>query len=360
MEPASLPQPVQAPNSRIRRAVSRPWDFLKAHLRPVCQYVRRHFTRPSASDDAARALARRQAHLQVLQANFRPDVMQSLHETPWLAAHLAAGGEDAWDESQRTFPDRVAGHVLTRLQMHNFNFVERRQVNLPARSVRHLESIMELVFVEEVARKMAATMREAWLDPEGPSWCFLEGTFAACGRTSLTAFLEANTDTASCRAARLIVKGRTIRQVHLRKSDTTFEALESDGVTGEFSEWCDLTAGIRVPDASLPNTWKPAVAKSLCAYQGTANAYDYKREDCPDSFPDLGSAALSAESTQIGGIGWHSIASRKSSQVNISGPVDQKTLKYGRIILFEVEPPRRLASCKDHIKKSDPFSAMKK
>ncbi|KAI8308208.1 hypothetical protein K4K61_002870 [Colletotrichum sp. SAR11_59] len=305
MEPASLPQPLQAPNSRIRRAVSRPWDFLKAHLRPVCQYVRRHFTRPSASDDAARALAlalaRRQAHLQVLRANFRPDVVQSLHETPWLAAHLAAGGEDAWDESQRTFPDRVAGHVLTRLQMHNFNFVERRQVNLPARS----------------------------------------------GVTS-------------GRAARLIVKGRTIRQVHLRKSDTTFEALESDGVTGEFSEWCDLTAGIRVPDASLPNTWTPAVAKSLCAYQGTANAYDYKREDCPDSFPDLGSAALSAETTQIGGIGWHSTASRKSSQVNISGPVDQKTLKYGRIILFEVEPPRRLASCKDHIKKSDPFSAMKK
>ncbi|KAL3305844.1 hypothetical protein RB213_004236 [Colletotrichum asianum] len=300
MEPASLPQPLQAPNSRIRRAVSRPWDFLKAHLRPVCQYVRRHFTRPSASDDAARALAlalaRRQAHLQVLRANFRPDVVQSLHETPWLAAHLAAGGEDAWDESQRTFPDRVAGHVLTRLQMHNFNFVERRQVNLPARSVRHLESIMELVFVEEVARKMAATMREAWLDPEGPSWWW--------GVTS-------------GRAARLIVKGRTIRQVHLRKSDTTFEALESDGVTGEFSEWCDLTAGIRVPDASLPNTWTPAVAKSLCAYQGTANAYDYKREDCPDSFPDLGSAALSAETTQIGGIGWHSTASRKSSQGSV-------------------------------------------
>ncbi|KAI8273389.1 hypothetical protein K4K60_010930 [Colletotrichum sp. SAR11_57] len=129
MEPASQPQPVQAPNSRIRRAVSRPWDFLKAHLRPVCQYVRRHFTRPSASDDAARtlALARRQAHLQVLQTNFRPDVVQSLQETPWLAAHLAAGGDDAWDESQRTFPDRVAGHVLTRLQMHNFNFVERGQ-----------------------------------------------------------------------------------------------------------------------------------------------------------------------------------------------------------------------------------------
>lgn len=172
MEPASQPQPIQAPNSRIRRAVSQPWDFLKAHLRPVCQYARRHFTRPSASDDAARnlALARRQAHLQVLQANFRPEVVQSLQETPWLAAHLAAGGKDAWDESQRTFPDRVAGHVLTRLQMHNFNFVERGQVNEPARSVRHLESIMELVFVDEVARKMAATMREAWVDSEGPSW----------------------------------------------------------------------------------------------------------------------------------------------------------------------------------------------
>ncbi|KAJ5014770.1 hypothetical protein K4K57_001079 [Colletotrichum sp. SAR 10_99] len=175
MEPASQPQPVQAPNSRIRRAVSRPWHFLKAHLRPVCQYVRRHFTRPSASDDAARALAlaRRQAHLQVLRANFRPDVVQSLQETPWLAAHLAAGGKDAWDESQRTFPDRVAGHILTRLQMHDFNFVERGQVNLPARSVRHLESIMELVFVEEVARKMAATLREAWVDPQGPSWWWI-------------------------------------------------------------------------------------------------------------------------------------------------------------------------------------------
>ncbi|KAL3305867.1 Mipc synthase [Colletotrichum asianum] len=49
-----------------------------------------------------------------------------------------------------------------------------------------------------------------------------------------------------------------------------------------------------------------------------------------------------------------------AEQRHASGPVDQKTLKYGRIILFEVEPPRRLASCKDHIKKSDPFSAMKK
>ncbi|KAI8294536.1 hypothetical protein K4K59_005033 [Colletotrichum sp. SAR11_240] len=300
MEPASLPQPVQAPNSRIRRAVSRPWDFLTAHLRPVCQYVRRHFTRPSASDDAARALAlaRRQAHLQVLQANFRPDVVQSLQETPWLAAHLAAGGEGTWDESQRTFPDRVAGHVLTRLQMHNFNFAERRQVNLPARSPR----------------------------------VKLRGNLS---------------------------KGRTIRQVYFR-GRTILKALESAGIAGEFSEWYDLTAGIRIPDASHPNTWTPAIAKNLCVYQGTANAYNYKREDCPDSFPDLGCAALSAETTQIGGIGWHSTTSRKSSQVNINGPVDQKTLKYGRSILFEVEPPRRLASCRDHIKKSDPFSAMKK
>ncbi|KAF4853434.1 hypothetical protein CGCSCA4_v002411 [Colletotrichum siamense] len=322
MEPAPQPQPVQAPNSRIRRAVSRPWDFLKAHLRPVCQYVRRHFIRPSASDDAARTLAlvRRQAHLQVLRANFRPDVMQSLQETPWLAAHLAAGGEDAWDESQRTFPDRVAGHVLTRLQMHNFNFVERRQVNLPARSVRHMESIMELVFVDEVARKMAVTMREAWVDPEGPSWW---GSPQVKLRGNLS-------------------KG-SIRQVHFR-GRTILKALESAGVTGEFSEWYDLTAGIRVPDASTPNTWM----------------LTYQRDNWPQSFPDLGSAALSAETTQIGGIGWHSTTSRKSSQVNINGPVDQKTLKYGRSILFEVEPPRRLASCRDHIKKSDPFSAMKK
>ncbi|KAE9575604.1 hypothetical protein CGMCC3_g8485 [Colletotrichum fructicola] len=299
MEPASQPQPVQAPNSRIRRAVSRPWDFLKAHLRPVCQYVRRHFTRPSASDDAARtlALARRQAHLQVLQTNFRPDVVQSLQETPWLAAHLAAGGDDAWDESQRTFPDRVAGHVLTRLQMHNFNFVERGQVNLPARSVRHLESIMELVFVEEVARKMAATMREAWVDPEGPSWW-----------GSPQVKLRGNLSNLS--------KGRTIRQVHFR-GRTILKALESAGIAGEFSEWYDLTAGIRVPDASSPNTWMLAMARNLCIYHGTANAYIYKRVNCSESFPDLGSAALSAGTTQIGGIGWHSAPSRKSSRGSV-------------------------------------------
>ncbi|KAF4806164.1 hypothetical protein CGCSCA5_v014679 [Colletotrichum siamense] len=278
MEPASQSQPVQVPNSRIRRAVSRPWDFLKAHLRPVCQYVRRHFTRPSASDDAARALAlaRRRAHLQVLRANFRPDVVQSLQETPWLAAHLAAGGEGAWDESQRTFPDRVAGHVLTRLQMHDFNFVERGQVNLPARSVRHLESIMELVFVDEVARKMAATMREAWVDPEGPSWW---GSPQVKLRGNLS-------------------KGRTIRQVHFR-GRTILEALESAGIAGEFSEWYDLTAGIRVPDASPPNTWMLAMARNLCIYNGTANAYIYERDNWPDWFTGLKSAALSAEMAQM-------------------------------------------------------------
>ncbi|KAK2773414.1 hypothetical protein CKAH01_03874 [Colletotrichum kahawae] len=182
MEQASQPRELQAPNSRIRRAVSRPWDFLRAHLRPVCQYVRRQFNRHSAADDAARTLARRKAHLQILQANFHPDVVKSLQETPWLAAQLAAG-EDTWDESQRTFPDRVASHVLLRLQMHNLNFVERTQINRPARSVRHLESIMELVVVDEVARKMAAGMREAWWDPEGvvrPNywWVFRHKTVA--------------------------------------------------------------------------------------------------------------------------------------------------------------------------------------
>ncbi|KAI8263579.1 hypothetical protein K4K56_005528 [Colletotrichum sp. SAR 10_98] len=268
MEPASQPQPVQAPNSRIRRAVSRPWHFLKAHLRPVCQYVRRHFTRPSASDDAARALAlaRRQAHLLVLRANFRPDVVQSLQETPWLAAHLAAGGEDAWDESQRTFPDRVAGHVLTRLQMHDFNFVERGQVNLPARSVRHLESIMELVFVEEVARKMAATLREAWVDPQGPSWC-----------------LE------PCREC-FSIAGLFVK-FHLR-GGAILEALESNGITSELSEWPALAPGSGQPDASLLHTWTPALAKNLCVYHGTANAYTYKCDNWPDSFTDLKLASV--------------------------------------------------------------------
>ncbi|KAF4927617.1 hypothetical protein CGCVW01_v002322 [Colletotrichum viniferum] len=283
MEPASQPQPVQAPNSRIRRAVSQPWDFLKAHLRPVCQYVRRHFTRPSASDDAARtlALARRQAHLQVLRANFRPDVVQSLQETPWLAAHLAAGGEDAWDESQRTFPDRVAGHVLTRLQMHNFNFVERGQVNLPARSVRHLESIMELVFVEEVARKMAATMREAWVDHEGPSWwsVFRHKTVAEWMRAVVELqFSRGRSDghQASGRAARLLVKGRT----------------ESDGITSELSEWSALAPGSGPPDASLTHTWTLVMTKNLYVYRGTANAYTYKCDNWSDSFTDLKLASV--------------------------------------------------------------------
>ncbi|CAI0652222.1 unnamed protein product, partial [Colletotrichum noveboracense] len=134
----------------------------------------------------------------------------------------------------RTFPDRVAGHVLTRLQMHNFNFVERRQVNLPARSVRHLESIMELVFVEEVARKMAVMMREAWVDSEGPSWWWVSRhkTVAEWLRASLAA------DTGTG----LIVK------FHLKG---ILEALESDGTTSELSGWSDLTAGSGLLDASL-------------------------------------------------------------------------------------------------------------
>lgn len=98
---------------------------------------------------------------------------------------------------------------------------------------------------------------------------------------------------------------------------TILKALESAGITSEFSEWYDLTAGVRVPDASPPNTWMLAMARNLCIYHGTANAYIYKRDNCSESFPDLGSAALSAETTQIGGIGWHSATSRKSSQGSV-------------------------------------------
>ncbi|KAH0432377.1 hypothetical protein CcaCcLH18_06457 [Colletotrichum camelliae] len=327
MEQASQPRELQAPNSRIRRAVSRPWDFLRAHLRPVCQYVRRQFNRHSAADDAARTLARRKAHLQILQANFHPDVVKSLQETPWLAAHLAAG-EDTWDESQKTFPDRVACHVLLRLQMHNLNFVERAQMNRPARSVRHLESIMELVFVDEVARKMAAGMREAWWDSEGvvkPNywWPPVE--------------LRGN-----------LSKGRTIHQVHLRDS-TAFKAWKIDEITSELSEWFSLSVESGPPDVSLPQTWTPAMARNLCVYHGTADAYNYECSSRPNSLTNLKFASVI--------VGY---VRRTNLPVNINGPVDQKTLKYGRSILFEVEPPRRLASCRDHIKKSDPFSAMKK
>lgn len=107
-------------------------------------------------------------------------------------------------------------------------------------------------------------------------------------------FLRANTDTASGRDARSLVKGRTIHQVRL-SGRVVLGALQSDGITSELSGWSAPTRGSGLPDASLPHTWTPAMVRNLFVYHESSNAYTYKRNSWPDSFTNLESAALSAE-----------------------------------------------------------------